>query len=372
MPPPPPARPPLGTRESAKKHPSNGGNPYSQEFRQMVIELYNTEGWEALCTPEYDELRAQKKFPCKSTCKNWIKLEEQNGNIFPKRATGNKFSEREIQGEDLFNLTFYRMMRPKAYIDEVRAYVHNMNPNNLPYSKSQIVRAEQKLCLSRKVGSSTSNEAYRPINLLKRQRYWQLPYPYGVVGEDVNRVIDVDEAAFKLQSQDRKRGKTKRFKRCNSRGMYKKGAGRVSLILGICGDGAEGLAFHRLYPQGGTNLWRFYTFMSDFIDFLAENRPGQSFCFTMDNLNIHKHPVVIQLIEEAGHRIVFRAPYWSCDGAIEYVFNTIHTLLQMSTEGNGSRTVEELIDKLDDIIHQLKIVSFKAYFLNVGFKEVWD
>ncbi len=44
----------------------------------------------------------------------------------------------------------------------------------------------------------------------------------------------------------------------------------------------------------------------------------------------------------------------------------------MSTEGNGSRTVEELIDKLDDIIHQLMIVSFKAYFLNVGFKEVWD
>ena len=338
----------------------------------MVIGLVNTGGWAALNTPEYDELRAQKKFPCKSTVRRWLSLQETYGHIFPKRATGNKFSKREVQGEDLFNLTLYRMIRPKAYIDEVRAYVHNMNPDNLPYSRSQIVRAEQRLGLSRKVGSSTSNEAYLPINMLKRQRYWQMQYPYGIRGENINNMIDIDEAGFKLQSQDRKRGKAKRTKRCNSRGMYKKGVGRVSLIMGICGDGEEGLSFHRLYPEGGTDLWRFYNFMRDFIDFLAENRPGQSFCFTMDNLNIHKHPVVLNLIENAGHRIVFRAPYWSCDGAIEYVFNTIHTMLQMATEGNGASTAEQLIDRLDDIIHHLMIVSFKSYFVNVGFKEVWD
>ena len=80
----------------------------------------------------------------------------------------------------------------------------------------------------------------------------------------------------------------------------------------------------------------------------------------MDNLNIQKHPVVLDLIEEAGHCIMFHAPYWSCDGAIKYVSNTIHTLLQMSSAGNGARTVEQLVDKLDNIIHQLKIVSFKS------------
>ena len=373
MPPTHKVRLPLGTREEATKHPSRGGNPYSQEYRLLVISIYQEGGWQALCTPEYDALRALKKFPCRSTCKSWIRLQEHYGHIFPKRKSGNKFSTREITGVDLFNLTIcYRMMRPKAYINEVRAYVNNMNPANPPYLHSQIHRAEQKLGLSRKVGSSTSVEAYRPINMLKRQRYWQMAFPYGIRGEDINTIIDIDESAYKLQSQDRKRGKTVRCKRCNTRGMYNKGAGKVSLILGICGDGEEGLAFHRLYPQGGTNLWRFYTFMSDFIDFLEENRPGQSFCFTMDNLNIHKHPVILDLIQEAGHRIVFRAPYWSCDGAIEYVFNTIHTLLQMSSAGNGARTVEQLMDRLDDIIHQLKIVSFKSYFLNVGFKEVWD
>jgi transposase len=47
----------------------------------------------------------------------------------------------------------------------------------------------------------------------------------------------------------------------------------------------------------------------------------------MDNLNIHKHFIIRDLIAHAGHKIVYRAPYWSCDGAIEYVFNTIHTEL---------------------------------------------
>ena len=140
MPPPPPLMClPLGTHESEKKHQSNGGNPYSQEFCQVVIKLYNTRGWAVLCTPEYNEIQAQQRFPCKAICKSWIRLEEENGNIFPKWATGENFSEQEIQGEDLFNLTLYQMMHPQAYIDEVCAYVHNMNPNNPPYSRSQIV-----------------------------------------------------------------------------------------------------------------------------------------------------------------------------------------------------------------------------------------
>jgi hypothetical protein len=117
-----------------------------------------------------DELRAQKKFPCKSTIKRWMSLQETYGHICPK-----------------------------AYIDEVRAYVHNMNPDSLPYSRSHIVRAAQRLGLSTKVGSSTSNEAYLPINMLKRERYWQMQYPYGIWGEDINNMIDIDEAGFKLQ-----------------------------------------------------------------------------------------------------------------------------------------------------------------------------
>ena len=51
-----------------------------------------------------------------------------------KLATGNRHSTREVNGVDLVNLALFWLVRPKAYIDEVCAYVHNQNPMNLPYS----------------------------------------------------------------------------------------------------------------------------------------------------------------------------------------------------------------------------------------------
>jgi len=63
------------------------------------------------------------------------------------------------------------------------------------------------------------------------------------------------------------------------------------------------------------------------------HRPGKSFLFTMDNLHIHKHPVILNLIHRRNHCVIFWAPYWSCDGAIEYIFNTIQTKLQMDVYG---------------------------------------
>ena len=106
-----------------------------------------------------------------------------------------------------------------------------------------------------------------------------------------------------------------------ARGKYKKGAGSVSLLMAISGDErvGEAFSFHRCFTEGGTNLWRFFNYMQDLMDWLDINRPGRSFLFTMDNLNLHRHPVTTNLIYARGHRIVFRAPYWSCDGAIEYV-----------------------------------------------------
>ena len=86
----------------------------------------------------------------------------------------------------------------------------------------------------------------------------------------------------------------------------------------------------------------------------------------MDNLNIHKHPMILDLIEEGGHRIVFRAPYWSCDGPIEYVFNTIYMKLQMDDDG-AVTDLDELMQKLDDIIFVMVDASFYPYFYHVGF-----
>ena len=136
--------------------------------------------------------------------------------------------------------------------------------------------------------------------------------------------------------------------------------------MGISGDKRDPFEFHRMFSEGGTDQWRFFCFMEDFIGWLAVNRQNQSFCFTMDNLNIHKHAMILDLIEDGGHRVVFRAPYWSCDGPIEYVFNTIHVKLQM--EDDGPSDGDTLMQKLDDIIFVMVDASFYPYVRHVEFQ----
>ena len=324
-------------------------------------------GVDVMNSPWIVELRNQKQFPCWKTCRRWIQLFNNEGTTLCKRATGNRISEREVNGQDLVNLAVYRMVRPKAYIDEVRAYVHNMNPANPLYSRSQIGRAEIRLGLHCKVGSTTSDCAYFAINLYKRERYWQAVYPEGVLGESTRDIIDLDESNYKLETQNRKYGKVIREKRCDARGKYKKGEGSVSLLMAISGDERVGQAFsfHRCFVEGGTDLFRFYNFLLELFDWLDENRPWRLFLLTMDNLNIHCHPAVLHLIVERGHRVVFWAPYWSCDGAIEYVFNTLQTRMQMDV--HGVKNVLELVGKIGGIIGGM--LSFKNYFIHVGFPD---
>jgi len=105
--------------------------------------------------------------------------------------------------------------------------------------------------------------------------------------------------------------------------------------------------------------------MHDLCDWLTTFRAGRHFIFTMDNLNIHKHPIIINLIYTRGHRVVFRAPYWSCDGPIEYVFNTLQT--RLSSDFIGVDNELALSNKIDTIIGS--IPSYKKYFLHVGFPD---
>jgi hypothetical protein len=91
-------RPPNGTRQPPPpSHPSRGGNPYSDDFRRQVLQMY-FENSDLQGAPELKPLRAAKKFPCFSTCVNWIHIFHATGDICLKRATGNRHVEREVQG----------------------------------------------------------------------------------------------------------------------------------------------------------------------------------------------------------------------------------------------------------------------------------
>jgi hypothetical protein len=125
------------------------------------------------------------------------------------------------------------MVRPRAYLYEVAAYIHNRNPANPPYSRAQIYRAETRLGLSRKVGSTTSDLAYLPANLHKRERYWNSAYPEGIANQSTEDMIDIDKAKFKLGTQNRKRGKVIRERMVNAQGKYKRGEEGTNLIMAI-------------------------------------------------------------------------------------------------------------------------------------------
>ncbi len=56
-----------------------------------------------------------------------------------------------------------------------------------------------------------------------------------------------------------------------------------------------------MWEEGGMNLLRFYNFIRRVIISLGDDHPGCSFCFTMDYLNIHHNPAVLQMIHDAGH-----------------------------------------------------------------------
>ncbi len=75
--------------------------------------------------------------------------------------------------------------------------------------------------------------------------------------------------------------------------------------------------------------------------------------------------MIQNLIHRREHLVIFHAPYWSCDGTIKYVFNTIQTKLQMNVYGVD--TVFDLFNKIHTIVGEMP--SFKRYFIHVGFPD---
>ena len=84
----------------------------------------------------------------------------------------------------------------------------------------------------------------------------------------------------------------------------------------------------------------------------------------MDNLDAHRNNAVETLIFNAGHQIVFRAPYHPVDGTIEYIFNVIQCALRIQLH---------VIHDNDDFARELtniitNIPGFSPFFEHVGFR----
>ena len=355
---------PLGTFTRPEKHPSRGGNAYSQEVRAEVITR-----WQLglpLVTPELTLLRQQYKYPSLQRCLAWIEQFRTVGHFRPKCPTGNHEAYRDIRGQALVRLALYRTVHPEAPISHVRAFLFNMDPTVVPYYPSAVVRAELLLGLRMKAASTTCERAYWPINIHKRQRYWTMPYPFGRADVRTQDMIDMDQCGMKIEATNPHYGKSLSWERCHFEGSYNRDK-KLNVMMAVSADRNYDMEWHDCWPQeeGGTNLFRLLVFFTRVMDRLDIDYPGRSFCFTMDNLNIHHNPILQNLITSRGHRYLYRAPYWSVDGPMEYVFNTLHTLLLMFFR--DCEDLDELANRIDLTIPQMR--GFVRYSLHVGFPD---
>ncbi len=166
----------------------------------------------------------------------------------------------------------------------------------------------------------TSDLAHLEINMHRHHLYHNAAFPDGVLGESTHDIINLGESKFKIEDQNCKFGKVVREKQCNSMGKYINGSQGIDLLMAISDNEQmyQSFSFHRCYTEGTTDLWRFYNNIDELCNWLAEHSPGRLILFTMDNLNLHRSPVVQNLINSFGHHIVYCAPYWMCDGVINF------------------------------------------------------
>jgi len=215
------------------------------------------------------------------------------------------------------------------------------------------------LGLARKKGSTTARQANLPINLLKRERFWLIPYPNGIVGIRRVDLLDTDEAAIYLETADRGYGKCFIGKRCEEEGPY----GRSEKYTLLFTMGANGLKISLFERMKGVNVAIYAAHIQEVIAAIGPGGPGNCKTFLCDNLNVHKNLLIGQLIQQAGHRRVFRAPYRPSDGPIEFLFNTIQQ--ELTKRLHRIFNFQDLEQEMNAIIQQLG--PFEQYFIHCGY-----
>lgn len=111
--------------------------------------------------------------------------------------------------------------------------------------------------------------------------------------------------------------------------------------------------------EGGTDTETFLAFVREgLVRFL---KPGQ--VVVLDNLSVHHHPKVDQLIESAGARVVRLPPYSPDLNPIEMAFSKVKTLLR----SQGRRTVEKLLEAIAIATAAISKSDASAYIRHCGY-----
>jgi DDE superfamily endonuclease len=348
-------------RESSvqRPHPSRGGTRgYDIATRELALAV-KASGEED--NPVFQQLR---QHPSIRSTSRWQNRMNNEGHFHPYEMNGNAPAQ-VLQGNQLFMLSLFRIIYPKATAAEVNAFLFTCTLPGQPYrfySESQINRAEDFFGLSRKKASTTAYQASLPINQAKRQAFWTLPYPYGINGTSRATIIDWDEAAVFIESTNRGFGKCFIGDRAREEGPYNHST-KYTLIAAICG-GPNGGVWIDLSDRTGTSIVNTYDFLEGVITDIGNGGGGNTHTFICDNLTAHHSPLVRLLIHNREYRLVFRAPYHPVDGPIEYFFN--HLQQQLTLELYNFHNEQQLQQAIVQICQRANS-QFDRYFEHCGY-----
>jgi hypothetical protein len=263
-----------------------------------------------------------------------------------------------INGVNMYHLCVYRLVYPKANLDEVRRFIfENAPPSSVKvFTRSEVSEAETRLSLTHKRGSTTAHQALDPVVLHRRSLFWTRPYPLGCFGIPLHRLGDFDECGIYLQVANRNHGKAYVNVRVREFGPYGHDE-KWTLMMLIMASGFKHFFFDKV---SGTTKKRFRDFTQSVIPRLVGM--GGITCL-MDNLESHFDAQAWAMFRAAGNRFLPRAPYWPVDGPIEYVFNTIECelrqrLYKIRSDADLCREVLNIISSLSNL---------GKYFVHCGY-----
>lgn len=189
-----------------------------------------------------------------------------------------------------------------------------------------------------------------------------MPYPLGIADVPVASMIDIDEARIIMANTNQSFAKTMVGRRARLIQHYSRDNSGRLLLAAIAGN-AGGDRWLTAYEDGGTSIQRFVAFIQQILNDIGPGVPGNRRCFMMDNLSAHHDALVQQMINNAGHYLVYRAPYWPQDGPIEYFFNYVEGILM--TERYEIHTPAQLEGHINHIF--ATTTNFVNWFNHCGF-----
>jgi len=191
-----------------------------------------------------------------------------------------------LRDHDIVFLALYRVAFPKCSAAQINAFLYRINYGDVTfrfYTAPQITKAETRLGLTRKGGSTTAYQAYLPINLLKRWMYWNLPYPFGIADIRVEDFIDLDECGLFVETADKSIGKAFVGNRVRQEGNYQKSE-KWTLLLPVAGSAAAE-RWQMMWLEGGRTGDKMIEFIQMILDEIGPGTPVRRRCFTVDNLS---------------------------------------------------------------------------------------